>query len=105
MEASNAAARAVKTEKMKREMDDREMVFGDVIQPKIKLAKKDAGSPFTLGRPLSPRVTIGSDRGLRSPALSKPGEQDTGMGIPDEAMGLVMGGKGLLDVGKVLDQE
>ena len=70
-------------------MSDRELVFGDVVKP--MKSKKDT-------KTWSPRVTMGSDRELsRSDGLMEP----SGMGLKDEAMGNVMGGKGLKDVGKL----
>ena len=71
-------------------MSDRESVFGDVIKPAMHI-KKDT-------KTWSPRVTMGSDRELtRSDGSMEP----SGMGIKDEAMGNVIGGQGLKDVGKL----
>jgi len=64
-EASAAEARAVKVVKIKKEMSDRDMVFGPIVGRETK--------------------------------------EDTGMGIKDEAMGMVSGGKGLKDVGAELE--
>ena len=79
VEAEAAAQKAAKSLKTQKEMSDTDMVFGDVIR-----------------KPLSPRLTLPSPRGkMERSALSQ-----TGMGVKDDANGLVAAGKGLLDVGK-----
>lgn len=114
-EASEAAARAAKTLKAQQIMADRESVFGDVIQPP------------SARKPLSPRLTIPTT-GRRPPTPSglkevvaqrgkehHPGGAGTGegdgamepagMGIRDEAMGMLVGGQGLKHVGEELDSD
>ncbi len=63
---------------------DREMVFGDVIKTKRV--------------PLSPRVTVPMDRSAMMGDGIPIG--DSGMGVKDEAMGFLVGGKGLKEIGK-----
>jgi cyclin H len=101
-EAAAAAVKAEKTLKLKKEMSESEMLFGDIIQP-IK-PKKDR-------KPMSPRVFAGTDRGITIDRSTANGQADkgtgmegyeapaSGMGVPDEAMGLLTGGAGLKDVG------
>jgi len=82
-EISTAAAKAAKTMKAKADQSDREMVFGNVMKQERT--------------PLSPRVTVPVDRNTR--------DGDSGMGVKDEAMGFVSGGKGLTEVGKEMIDE
>ena len=107
-EAAAAASKAEKTIKLKKEMSEADMLFGDVIQP--SRTKK-------IRRIMSPRVVVGTDRAmdLDRPSASvkvengTPTGEDTGMegyeapasgmGVKDEAMGLLTGGSGLKDVG------
>ena len=109
-EAAAAATKAEKTIKLKKEMSETDMLFGDIIQP-IK-AKKDR-------KPMSPRVFAGADRAMQPAKSSANGKADleipteasagtgmegyreppSGMGVRDEAMGLVSGGAGSKDVG------
>ena len=65
------------------------MVFGDVIKSERK--------------PLSPRVTVAMDTNATRGDGVALGE--SGMGVKDESMGLVVGGKGLREVGKELIDE
>ncbi|ORX39396.1 putative cyclin-dependent protein kinase regulator [Kockovaella imperatae] len=81
-----AAQKAEKTLKLKEGMSDRDMVFGDVIRP--TQSKKDT-------KTWSPRVTMGSDRPLDGAKM-----EPSGMGLKDEAMGNLIGGAGLRDIGK-----
>jgi hypothetical protein len=73
-------------------MNSDAMVFGEVIQPLPKVKKENQ-----IG---SPRVSIGADRSM--PGIV--GEMDkslpTGMGVKDEAMGLIEGGQGLKALGE-----
>ena len=89
-ESAVAEHKAEKTIRIRQEMSDRESVFGDVIQP-VSRAKKDT-------RTWSPRVTMGSDRDLED------GDRETGMGVKDEAMGNLTGGRGLKDVGMTTEE-
>jgi cyclin H len=94
-------------------MSSRESIFGDIIQSQPR-------------KPLSPRVTIpsgltvrearegqggavgeGPDRGIGTAGT---GEGDgfmepSGFGIRDEAMGMIVGGRGLKDVGIELEDD
>lgn len=88
-ETTTAAAKAAKTLQARADQSDREMVFGDVIK--------------TQRKPLSPRVTIAMDRSTTRGDGVAIGE--SGMGVKDEAMGLVVGGKGLKEVGKEMIEE
>ena len=85
-ETSAAETKAKKVLKAQAAQSDREMVFGDVIKTERK--------------PLSPKTTVRAERG----ALAGAGAlfDEGGMGVKDEAMGLVVGGKGLKEVGKEL---
>lgn len=96
-------------------MADRESVFGDVIQPPA------------MRKPLSPRLTIPTtDRRPPTPSglkevVAQRGKEDhpggagtgegdgamepSGMGIRDEAMGMLVGGQGLKHVAKELDSD
>lgn len=87
-ESAAAAVQAEKALKRKQQMDDDHMVFGDVIQPIAKI-KKD-------NKPSSPRVSLGGDRALNDTL-------PTGMGLKDEAMGLLEGGQGLKALGQMDD--
>jgi cyclin H len=88
-----------------------EMVFGDVIQTIPKRERK----------PMSPRVSLGADRSIdldrskgsdlsnklnlesESSSPQNRGEP-TGMGVKDEAMGLLTGGSGLKEVGLLTEE-
>lgn len=83
------AAKAAKSLKALRDQSDRETVFGDIIQPDRK--------------PLSPRVTVAVDRG-RTRGDGVP-LQENEMGVKDEAMGMVVGGNGLREVGRELEDD
>ncbi len=88
-ETSTAAAKAAKVVKAKAEQNDREMVFGDVIKTERK--------------PLSPKVTIAMDRKVkREDGVLM---ENSGMGVKDEATGMIVGGKGLKEVGKEMINE
>ena len=65
------------------------MIFGEVIKSERK--------------PLSPRVTVAMDTNATRGDGVALGE--SGMGVKDEAMGLVVGGKGLREIGKELIDE
>ena len=80
-------------------MSDRETVFGDVIQP--RRAKTDKTDKT---RSMSPRVTIGADLGLNKGDGNGPAIEASGMGVKDEAMGILVAGKGLEDVGKLTEE-
>ena len=112
LDASAAAARATKSQKISQELSNRDLVFGDIVNEPV------AGTR----RPLSPRTTVPastmSPQYVTAPSpLSKDkiggastGENDgamepTGTGIADEAMGMKVGGGGLKDVGKGLDDD
>jgi len=64
------------------------MVFGDIIRPDRK--------------PLSPRVTIEGQNGVKGDGFG-PRLLDNGMGVKDEGMGMILGGTGLKEIGKELD--
>ena len=78
-------------------MSDADMIFGDIIRPIIQKAQK----------PTSPRTSIGSDRPLAFVSVSKDANDrrlPTGMGVKDEAMGLLAGGKGLKEIAQLGDE-
>lgn len=89
-ETASAALRTAKTLKANQAMNDREMVFGDVI-------RQDTGK-----KAMSPRVSLSADRPIHDG--NTPGIGETGMGVKDEAMGNVLGGEGLVEVGAGLDE-
>jgi len=72
------------------------MVFGDIIRPTVQKAQK----------PTSPRTSMGSDRPLAFVSGSKDANDrlPTGMGVKDEAMGLLAGGKGLKENAQLGDE-
>ncbi|KAK8853355.1 hypothetical protein IAR55_004059 [Kwoniella newhampshirensis] len=84
-EVSEAAAKAAKTLKAATAAADRDMVFGDIIQP---------GSGGR--KPLSPRVTVPGRTQIGGADIEM---SDSGMGIRGESGGMLLGGKGLKDVG------
>lgn len=123
-DAAEAAERTTKSLKASRELADREMVFGDVIQT------GPGGSHNGKRKPLSPMITIpsspnpflstsagGSGKKLKF-TIGGEGNKDGigkgdngmkieegGMGVKDESMGYVVGGKGLKEVGKSLGDD
>ncbi|WWD19781.1 hypothetical protein CI109_104245 [Kwoniella shandongensis] len=97
-EVSEAAAKAAKTLKAATAAADRDMVFGDIIQTQSR-------------KPLSPRVTVplGAGGGGGSGKMQIGGGEveisDSGMGIRGESGGMLLGGKGLKDVGLPLSAD
>ncbi|WRT70076.1 uncharacterized protein IL334_007070 [Kwoniella shivajii] len=100
-DTAEAASKAAKTAKASAAAADRESVFGEVISVSSK-------SP-ALGerKPLSPRVTLNGvtvTAGITQPGGAEVALEDEGMGVKDEN-GIVMGGKGLIDVGLPLSKD
>jgi len=81
-------------------MSEAEMVFGDIIRPIDKKGSK----------PITPPNSLNTDRNIydahagRGGRGTESGVQVTGMGVKDEAMGMLTGGTGLKEVGKVEDR-
>ncbi|WWC64757.1 uncharacterized protein I303_107368 [Kwoniella dejecticola CBS 10117] len=97
-ETSEAANTAAKTAKATAAAMDRESVFGSVLSiPSSKNSPR---------KPLSPRVTMNGvpvSAGVTRPGGAEVDLEDDGMGVRDEN-GLVIGGKGLQDVGLPLSK-
>ncbi|KAK6909068.1 hypothetical protein I203_103079 [Kwoniella mangroviensis CBS 8507] len=95
-ETAEAASKAAKTAKAAAAALDRESVFGSDLS--IPSSKSPALSDR---KPLSPRVTMNGvpvTSGITRPGGAEVALEDDGMGVKDEN-GIVMGGKGLRDVG------
>lgn len=93
-EAADAAAKAAKTLKSQSSAADSDMFFGD----SLPLANGQSKSRV----PLSPRVNLNGNQKAGGAELEI---SDTGMGIQGESGGLLMGGKGLKDVGLPLSTD
>lgn len=125
-EAQEASLRASKSLKANKELADRDMVFGDVIQTDNNNKRKPLSPMITIPspNPFAPTGTGavggGSAKRLKFTIGGKkkeveedgPGRADKGarleeggMGIRDEAMGMIIGGKGLKEVGRSLEEE
>lgn len=93
-EAADAAAKATKTLKSQSSTADSDMFFGG----SLPLANGQSKSRV----PLSPRVNLNSNQKAGGAEVEI---SDTGMGIQGESGGLLMGGKGLKDVGLPLSKD
>ncbi|WWC72167.1 uncharacterized protein I206_106127 [Kwoniella pini CBS 10737] len=92
-EVNEAANKAAKTSKAARATLDRESVFGSILS-----IPSSNNSPR---KPLSPKVTMNGvpvSAGVMKPGGAEVDLEDDGMGVRDEN-GIVLGGKGLKDVG------
>ncbi|WVW86328.1 hypothetical protein I302_108370 [Kwoniella bestiolae CBS 10118] len=101
-ETAEAASKAAKTAKATAAALDRESVFGSVLG--VSSTKSPALSDR---KPLSPKVTMNGipvPLGITRPGGAEAALEDEGMGVKDEN-GIVMGGKGLRDVGLPLSKD
>ncbi|KJD99926.1 cyclin H [Cryptococcus gattii NT-10] len=93
-EATEAAAKAAKTLKAQSSAADSDVFFGG------SLPLSNAQSKSRV--PLSPRVNLNGNQKAGGAEVEM---SDTGMGIQGESGGLLMGGKGLKDVGLPLSKD
>ncbi|WWC91870.1 uncharacterized protein L201_006817 [Kwoniella dendrophila CBS 6074] len=96
-ETSEAASKAAKTAKAAASALDRESVFGSVLS----IPSSTRSSSSSDREPLSPKITMNGvpvSSGVTRPGGAEVDLEDEGMGVKDEN-GIVMGGKGLMDVG------
>lgn len=93
-EAAEAAAKAAKALKAQSSAADSDVFFGG------SLSLSNAQSKSRV--PLSPRVNLNGNQKAGGAEVEM---SDTGMGIQGESGGLLMGGKGLKDVGQPLSKD